>query len=139
MRPSAAAALLVMASVACASSAQSPVAAETMSQTELTLAPGESRRVPDTEATIVFEAVVEDSRCPTGVTCIWEGDAAVSLRVEASGEQPRTYSLHTNDRFEREAVHGALRIRLVSLAPLPTAEGPVKPEDYRVTLAVALQ
>ena len=146
MHPSAAAALIVLASVACATSAPSlvdaqttPVAAQAISPIELTLAPGESRRVPEVEATITFEAIVEDSRCPTGVTCIWEGDAAVSVRIEDADGKPGTYTLHTADRFEREAVHGAIRVRLISVAPHPTAEGPVKAEDYRVTLAVGRQ
>lgn len=146
MHPSAAAVLLVMASVACATNAQSPVAAQTtpaaaqtMSPTELTLAPGESGRVPDSEAAITFEAVVEDSRCPTGVTCVWEGDAAVRIRVEEPGAAPATYTLHTSDRFGREAKHGSIRIRLAAVTPHPTADGPVKAEDYRVTLAVSRQ
>jgi phage-related baseplate assembly protein len=136
MSSPAAAVLLVMASCACASSAESPAVAQTMSTTEITLAPGESRSVPESKATLTFEAVSEDSRCPTGVTCIWEGDAAVRIRIEVPGEKPGTYTLHTSDRFGREAEHGSIRIRLVSVSPHPTAEGPVKAEDYRVTFAV---
>lgn len=139
MSRSAAALLLAMASCACASSAQSPAVAQTMSTTEITLAPGESKSVPESKATLTFEGVSEDSRCPTGVTCVWEGDAAVRIRVEEPGGEPATYTLHTSDRFGREAVHGSIRVRLISVAPHPTADGPVKAEDYRVTFAVDRQ
>lgn len=34
---------------------------------------------------ITFEAVLEDSRCPKNVTCIWAGQAKVRVRVQAKG------------------------------------------------------
>ncbi len=138
MHPSAPVVLAMMVSVACASSAR-PVVAQTMSPSEITLAPGESRRVPESEVVITFETVAEDSRCPTGVQCVWEGDAAVRLRVEGGETPAATYTLHTNHRFEGEAAHGTIRIRLVAVTPHPAVDAPVKAEDYRVTLGVDRQ
>lgn len=34
---------------------------------------------------ISFEAVLEDSRCPKNVTCIWAGQAKVKVRVKPQG------------------------------------------------------
>tara|TARA_R110001632_G_scaffold101498_1_gene209181 strand:- start:1278 stop:1778 length:501 start_codon:yes stop_codon:yes gene_type:complete len=34
---------------------------------------------------ITFEAVLEDSRCPKNVTCIWAGQATIKVRVKPQG------------------------------------------------------
>lgn len=52
-----------------------------------TAAPGQSVRIPLGEAADVgglsvrFAEVAEDSRCPEGTTCVWEGRARVRLVV----------------------------------------------------------
>ncbi len=136
MRLSALAVLIVVAAGACASSARMRAAVQEPSADPFTLAPGESRDVEGAGFTLTFEAVPEDSRCPTGVTCIWEGDAVVRISIAASGAEPATYTLHTNAGFAREAVHASIRVRLVALSPHPTADGPVSPPDYRATFAI---
>ena len=98
------------------------------------LAPGQSHHIADGDLTVTFESVVEDSRCPIGVSCIWAGDAQVRLRIASKSTPPGSYTLHTSDRFEREVVHGEIRVRLLALVPEPTRDGPPKPEQYRATL-----
>jgi hypothetical protein len=34
-----------------------------------------------------FDAVTEDSRCPSDVTCIWEGQATIRLEIEQAGQK----------------------------------------------------
>jgi hypothetical protein len=115
--------------------AASTNAAISQAEQRIVAAPDESRALLDTGLTLTFEAVVEDSRCPVGGTCVWEGDAVVRIRIDGAGVKPSIYTLHTNERATREVAHGDVRIRLVSLTPLPTAEGPPRPADYRATLA----
>jgi hypothetical protein len=103
---------------------------------EIVLAPGEARFVPDAAATVAFEQVVEDSRCPTGVRCISAGDAAVRIRIEIQGSPPARHVLHTNVGSAREAQQAGVRVRLVSLAPHPAGDTRPRPEDYRVSLLV---
>lgn len=43
--------------------------------------------------TITFLAVTEDSRCPPGSVCIWEGRASISLRLDVASGQSLTFSL----------------------------------------------
>ena len=108
----------------------------TQQDRQIDLGPGASQRIPETDFTVVFEAVVEDSRCPVGTNCVWAGDAIVRIRIDSANAKPTTYMLHTNDGFEREVVHGNLRIRLSSLTPEPTADRRPRAEDYRVTLVI---
>jgi len=100
---------------------------------------GASHRIPKTDLTVVFEAVVEDSRCPVGTNCVWAGNAVVQLRVDSRSAKPASYRLHTNDRSAQEVVHRDVRLRLSSLTPEPTADGPPKTEDYRLTLSIRIE
>ena len=116
--------------------ASATAGALTQQDRQIVLSPGASQRIPDTDLTVVFEAVVEDSRCPVGTNCVWAGDAIVRMRIDSANAKPTRYMLHTNDGFEREVVHGNVRIRLSSLTPEPTADRRPRAEDYRVTLVI---
>jgi hypothetical protein len=100
---------------------------------EHVLAIGESIALPDA-LTLTFEAVVEDSRCPTGTDCVWEGDAAVRVRLDERGKAPATYVLHTSGRFQQAFEHAGVQVRLVKVAPHPAANAPIRPQDYRITV-----
>lgn len=104
---------------------------------QVTLRAGETYEVPGRGATVTFVRVTEDSRCPTGVTCVWAGDAAIELRVQAGAAAPATVQLHTNDRFAREAAAGGLRLRLESLEPYPQADRTIAAGDYRAVLSIS--
>jgi hypothetical protein len=92
--------------------------------------------VPGTRLTLTFVSVRDDSRCPTGVTCIWEGDAIVRLRAELAGEAPAQLELHTNSRFSQEGTVGALTVTLVSLDPYPEVDKPIAQDAYSATLQI---
>jgi hypothetical protein len=122
--------VLVLSAGSCASA---PTPLSQNNRSEVVLAPGGVHRIAGTDLTLVLEAVAQDSRCPKGVNCVWAGDAAVRIRLEPP---PTAYTLHTNDGFEREIAHGNVRVRLVSLTPEPTADGPPRPDTYRATLSI---
>ena len=98
--------------------------------------PGETALVEGQRLCVTFEEVTGDSRCPQGVQCIWEGDAAVQLTVVQHGKEKATLDLHTAPRFDREAPYLAFRVVLVDLAPYPKAERAIPPEAYAATLKV---
>lgn len=118
-----------------ATCASSP-SAQPASPVTVVLAPGASKRVPDTDLTVKFEAVVSDSRCPTGAQCVWAGDVAVRIQMTVVNTPPATAVLHLNPSSAREVVHGGWRIQLVDVTPAPTVEGRARAEDYRVTLRI---
>jgi hypothetical protein len=88
-----------------------------------------------TRVTITFVGVREDSRCPVGVTCIWEGDALVELRVQPETGSAATVELHTSDRFARQGSAHGVTIQLERLTPAPTSDGPVPAGSYLVTIS----
>ena len=81
-----------------------------------------------------FDRVSEDSRCPIGVTCVWEGDAVV--RVTVTKGASAGLELHTQVNFPREATYAGYRVRLADLAPLPEANRPVDPAAYVASLVI---
>ncbi len=89
--------------------------------------------------------MLEDSRCPTGVACIWEGNARVGIAfiaferwppgqksVEVSDEF--TVELNTSSRFDASATHSGLRVELKRLDPVPRADTPTN--GYVATLSI---
>lgn len=100
------------------------------------LAIGAAQRAPGTDLTLTFEAVVADSRCPTGTQCIWAGDAAARVRMAAPNLAPANATLHTNLDTARETAYGPWKVSLQAVTPAPSANAAVRPEDYRVTLLI---
>ncbi len=70
--------------------------------------------------------VIEDSRCPTGVTCVWAGQVRLSVRIDfGSGSQTRELTLGK----PAQVADGALT--LVEVMPERRGSWAIYPEDYR--------
>jgi hypothetical protein len=84
---------------------------------------------------ITFTRVTEESRCPTSVVCVWEGDAKIEVTVSRDGGAPasRVFSLKVPDNEGRV---GDLFVRFVSLAPYPRNPGPADPRAYVAELVI---
>ena len=85
---------------------------------------------------LTFEAVRGDSRCPVGVSCIWAGDAVVAMTVHDTDGGPTTTELHTNVRFDAEAVLDGYVVRLVRLSPTPRVDATIEVDQYEALLVV---
>lgn len=95
--------------------------------------------VEDTHVSIFFDGVTEDSRCPTGVDCFWEGNSAVRLELSSQiGEvAPQTHVLNTAVE-PRSAALMDITVRLVEVAPYPRyGDPPIDPASYVVTLVAS--
>jgi hypothetical protein len=75
---------------------------------------------------------VEDSRCPIGVVCVWEGDATAHLTFRGGGAPDESITLSLNAR-SASAAHG-LELRLVDVVPAPRAGTQIDPATYRATV-----
>lgn len=86
-------------------------------------------------AKITFKQVREDSRCPTDVTCVWEGDAKIEVTILRTGSpaQMTVLSLHVPNN---EVSSGALQIRFVGLTPVPRQADGTAPRAYVAQLIV---
>ena len=87
--------------------------------------------------TLQFTQVRNDGRCPVGVYCFWEGDAACMLWATVPGTGERELVVHTSDFFGRSVTYAGRTITLLKLYPYPVyEEPPPAPESYVVTLVV---
>ncbi len=88
-----------------------------------------------TQATLILEAVTEDSRCPVDVTCVragsvtatfslWDGRQAVRDEVTLRGVEPARLVL------------GGFELTLLAIDPEPHSERPIKPFDYRAQVVI---
>lgn len=75
---------------------------------------------------------VSDSRCPTGVVCVWEGEATVYLYVRTQNVQELVLS---TVRQPKDTVQN-YEIELVDVSPYPDISREIEQEDYEVTLKI---
>ena len=102
---------------------------------EFELRPGQ-QAVVGNELTIGFQSVNGDSRCPSDVTCIQEGNASVVLTVASDGRESQKLELqHLSQVFSNRAC-GTYSVELVQLIPYPRSDRPIAAQDYGVTLIV---
>ena len=83
----------------------------------VTLGVGERTTLAD-GSQLTYLRLVNDSRCPPDVRCVWAGDAEIRLRLQPTRGAAGELSLHTSplrDRGQKEVTVGGLRIALQSL------------------------
>ena len=86
--------------------------------------------------TVGFESVLEDSRCPKGVDCIWSGNARIRIRSSKKGRgMPASIELNTNDG-PKSSSYLNYEVRLVGLKPHPKASEAVRPSEYSAALII---
>jgi hypothetical protein len=96
---------------------------------------GEEAVVNPEGLTVRFDSVLEDSRCPKGVDCIWAGRARVGIMLKQGENASGPIELSTDNT--RKPVFLGYRITLIRLTPYPTADSPIDKRDYVVTLEVS--
>ena len=132
--------LTIPAGVSCAPTrvepTQQPKRQEARLDANIELGAGRSAVISDEKLTVTFERVTEDSRCPTGVQCVWAGDAVVRLAVTGPKGEPGTVDLHTQ-QTGREATFQGFKIRLVTLVPATTAGARIPADRYIATLVIS--
>lgn len=69
----------------------------------MTIELGKSAKIPNSDIRILFQNIAEDSRCPAGVTCIWEGVAIVNMQAE-SGGKTENFQIATRDFAPKNAL-----------------------------------
>ncbi len=94
-----------------------------------TLARGETVAVKGAGATVHFVDVIEDSRCPRDVACIWAGQVKVRLEIRGHARSASVELLAGGSSST-----GGLRVTLLDVAPPPARDRKIAPQEYRVTL-----
>jgi len=137
-------ALLIFAGVACAGSgaavgSNSPTASKVVAiGQDFELSPGQAAVVDGGALTVVFVKVAEDSRCPTGVQCVWAGNGVVALTL--NGPSNSLYMVTLNTTLTPHTFKAApYEISLVGLKPYPKQGSKIPPATYVATLHIIRQ
>ena len=86
--------------------------------------------------TIKFISVVEDSRCPAGVNCIWAGNGKVKIKVTGKNKKSETFELNTN-LSPQSVVFQGQEIKLIKLEPSTDKDKQIKAGDYSATFTLS--
>ena len=76
---------------------------------------------------------IEDSRCPSDVTCIWEGEAKITFQIKQQSES-QTITLTTQDISTTTSV-GRYEISLMNIVPYPTTTKGIS-DEYIATINI---
>ena len=112
---------------------QAPAAGAALDQ-PFTLRVGGRATVTGADVTVRFESVASDSRCPTGVQCVWAGNAVVRA-VLSQGS--KAFGAELNTTLEPRSVpYLDYTVALVSLTPQPAQGSAIDPSQYEATFLV---
>ncbi len=91
---------------------------------------------------IKFVEVMEYSRCPTGVSCMWEGQAKVQIEIYENGKLLETKELifgKTNINPKKQEVvmtHEDKTVYAYTINPYPANQQPIPKENYYLELII---
>lgn len=133
VRMAAITAVVVAGAGACASGGGGPT--QPGPSAKLMLQPG-SQQTAFTGLYVTLLSVSNESRCPTGVQCVWQGDAEVHLGVTSDTlDLTAPIVLHTGVE-PRSATARGYEIRLDSLKPYPASGQTIAQADYRAFVSI---
>ena len=102
---------------------------------EFSLGIGQTANIEGEKLVIKFKAVLEDSRCPVNVVCVWAGNGKVEFEILDIDGQNKTVTLNTEEEPRVTTLKGH-NLKLISLNP-PRIDGvSISPGDYSVKLLV---
>jgi hypothetical protein len=113
-----------------------PMSIDTNLDSEFILQINQSAEIKSEDITVTFFNVTSDSRCPSDVTCIWQGQAGIELGVQ-KGDEVSTVNLSIGgDSSPEESIFNSYLIQLVDLSPYPISTKNIQPEDYTATIKI---
>ncbi|RMF60999.1 MAG: hypothetical protein D6748_02735 [Calditrichaeota bacterium] len=134
--------LLVMVGMGCNHKTNIPTASDENFQefypikiAEITIPNFKQVEIPEEKLAVKMDSVLNDSRCPEGAECIWEGNGKVQITVQKKNFKPESFELNTTLK-PQVVFYEDYAIKLVSLTPYPKLNQTIKQEDYRVSLAI---
>ena len=105
---------------------------------EVDLQPGQSLVIEDEPIKVKFVEVVGDSRCPTGATCVWEGEVSCTLEITYLDEsytktitQPGLTEQFSADTFQEYEIN-------FNVEPYPELDKEIKADEYRLLITITL-
>jgi hypothetical protein len=110
-------------------------ASEAQAQEMVIIKAGQQRTAAKSKLRIKFISLIEDSRCPIGVDCIWAGNA--KIRVQVVGERStKVFEMNSTLGPKGDILDG-WAIMLEELTPVPRANRKTNPKNYTATFKIS--
>jgi len=120
--------ILTLVAIFAMTSIATPATAAQKPET-VTVKAGKQRSASKSKLKIKFVSVVEDSRCPENVQCVWAGNAKIKVTV-TSARGSETFEMNTGMGPQGNQFDG-WAINLESLTPTPRAGSkPISAKAY---------
>lgn len=111
------------------------------------LAVGQTATILPEQITLTLTKIVEDSRCPANVSCVWSGQLVVEIAVTHSGSPLGSFQLNSIDAFRNKdkPVFESYNVTLVKATPSRFYENfgkpgsairEIDPSEYLVSFTV---
>jgi hypothetical protein len=100
---------------------------------EFQLRPGDEAVISGENTSVKFIEVTEDSRCPKGANCIWEGRVVCLLEITQNGEKSEYSIIETGANEQAERTLSGYRFTF-NVTPYPELEKKIHDGDYRLIL-----
>jgi hypothetical protein len=98
---------------------------------------GQEATISSQQLLLKFLSVSEDSRCPQGANCVWEGNGKVNIKLTAQGHTSVTIELNTAKSLPSEAAYQSYKISLLDLQPYPSSSSTIKQSEYIAIIVVS--
>jgi len=85
---------------------------------------------------ICLDSVLNDSRCPIGVYCFWEGNATVRFKFQKYNSKPVIFDLNTHKGFTNNIIIDGYKFTLLGLIPYPIANQKTEINDYMAKILI---
>jgi len=89
-----------------------------------------------THTYICLDSVMNDSRCPEGVECFWEGNAEARFKFVNPDESQIFFNLNTNRNFTRDTTIGGYKFTLNGIYPYPSIKSIILHKNYRAEITI---
>jgi len=83
-------------------------------------------------------ANLTDSRCPSDVTCVWQGQAKILVDINKNNQNLGNFSLILNDKNLEARSFDHYSIHLIEVNPYPISTKKTQLSDYNITLKLSL-
>lgn len=96
--------------------------------------------VPVENMEVKLLEVIEDSRCPQDVQCVWAGRAKVLVQlIDTTGENTQKEVVFSGGNVTSLYNENGVEIVLRGLAPYPNASSKIDPKNYYLLMDVRVQ
>ncbi|MCV0367318.1 MAG: hypothetical protein K5798_08685 [Nitrosopumilus sp.] len=101
-----------------------------------TLKIGDTAKI-DSELQLTVLDAVGDSRCPSDVTCVWEGAVSVQVNLIKDDLDLGNHTILLGENGDDKQIFDGYFVKLITVEPYPSSTTPIKSSDYVMTFLVS--